>query len=232
MSLLVSLVDTSSITSAGTQTLTGDKTFTGTTQVNTLNNGASGTAGVFQQFPGTASKGKTTFATTDNSGDTATDIVVAAQSGARTYTIPDAGASASVVMTQGTQTVAGVKTFSSIPIGTAETVALSLTVMTALAGAAKTIFVAPYAGTITNGRAGIDGAFITSDITVALRINTTAVTNGSMTLATAGSGFGTVATCTPSALNTFVAGDVINATVTGGVNAQSGVINVYVTRTS
>lgn len=231
MSVLVSLLNGDTLTT-GTQTISGNKTFTGTTEVDTLNNGASGKAGVFQQFPATTSKGKTIFTTADNTGNTTTEIAVAAQAGARVYTVPDAGASASHVMTEGAQTVNGVKTFGSVPIGIGETIALSLPVMTALAGAAKTIFIAPYAGTIVNGRAGIDGAFITSDITIALRINTTAVTNGSMTLATAGSGFGTKATCTPSALNTFVAGDDINATLTGGVNAASGVVNVYVTRTS
>ena len=38
-------------------------------------------------------------------------IVNAAQAGARTYTIPDAGASASFIMTKGAQTFAAIQTF-------------------------------------------------------------------------------------------------------------------------
>lgn len=82
-----------------------------------LNTGASGTAGTLSVFPTTASKGVTTLTASDNSGNTTTNINTAAQAGARTYTIPDAGASASFVMTQGTQTVSGTKTFDGQLIG-------------------------------------------------------------------------------------------------------------------
>ena len=73
--------------------------------------GASGTAGSVDVFPSTASKGKVSLTAADSAGDTTTTLVNASQAGARTYTIPDAGASASFVMTEGTQTVNGAKTF-------------------------------------------------------------------------------------------------------------------------
>uniref|UniRef100_A0A6H1ZDX9 Uncharacterized protein n=1 Tax=viral metagenome TaxID=1070528 RepID=A0A6H1ZDX9_9ZZZZ len=88
--------------------------------------GASGAAGTVDVFPTTASKGKVSITAADSAGDTTTTIVNASQAGARTYTIPDAGASASFVMTAGAQTIAGAKTFSSAVLtgannGTAET---------------------------------------------------------------------------------------------------------------
>lgn len=63
--------------------------------------GASGTAGSFQVFPTTASKGKTKITATDNTGNTTTTITTAAQATTRAYTIPDAGADASFRMTEG-----------------------------------------------------------------------------------------------------------------------------------
>lgn len=76
--------------------------------------GASGTAGSVDIFPSTASKGKVALTAADSAGDTTTTIVNASQSGARTYTIPDAGASASFVMTEGSQTVNGTKTIAAL----------------------------------------------------------------------------------------------------------------------
>ena len=73
--------------------------------------GSSGAAGDLDIFPTTASKGKLAISATDSTGNTTTSITNAAQAGARTYTIPDAGASASFVMTEGAQSIAGVKTF-------------------------------------------------------------------------------------------------------------------------
>lgn len=73
--------------------------------------GASGVAGTVDVFPSTASKGKLAITAADSAGDTTTTLVNASQAGARTYTIPDAGASASFVMTEGAQTINGAKTF-------------------------------------------------------------------------------------------------------------------------
>jgi hypothetical protein len=95
----------------GTQTVNGTKTIAALVTTN-LDAGASGTAGTVDVFPSTASKGKLTFQAADSAGDTTTTITNASQAGARTYTIPDAGASASFVMTEGNQTIAGTKTFS------------------------------------------------------------------------------------------------------------------------
>ena len=78
--------------------------------------GSSGTAGSLDIFPSTASKGKLNFVAADSAGDTTTTVTNASQAGARTYTIPDAGASASFVMTEGAQTLSGVKTFNSTPV--------------------------------------------------------------------------------------------------------------------
>lgn len=80
-----------------------------------LDAGASGTAGSVDVFPTTASKGKLSITAADSAGDTTTTIVNASQAGARTYTIPDAGAAASFVMTEGTQTINGAKTFGTSP---------------------------------------------------------------------------------------------------------------------
>lgn len=78
--------------------------------------GASGAAGTVDVFPATAARGKVSIAAADSTGDTTTTITNASQAGARTYTIPDAGASASFAMTEGAQTINGVKTFGSIPV--------------------------------------------------------------------------------------------------------------------
>lgn len=58
-------------------------------------------------------KGNLVIKAADNAGNTQTIITNASQAAARTYTIPDAGASAaSFVMTEGAQTLNGVMTFS------------------------------------------------------------------------------------------------------------------------
>lgn len=67
--------------------------------------GVSGTAGTLDIFPTTAAKGKLEFLAGDSAGNTTTTITNASQAGARTYTIPDAGASAAFVMTAGAQTL-------------------------------------------------------------------------------------------------------------------------------
>jgi hypothetical protein len=67
--------------------------FTATQQINTLKIGASGTVGAFNVFPSTSAKGSVRILAADSAGDTVTTITNASQAGARTYTIPDAGAS-------------------------------------------------------------------------------------------------------------------------------------------
>lgn len=63
-------------------------------------------------FPQTASRGSLLVQSTANTGDSVTTITNAAQGGAYTYTVPDAGASTSFVMGAGDATIAGNKTFS------------------------------------------------------------------------------------------------------------------------
>lgn len=97
--------------------------------------GASATAGTVDVFPTTAAKGKIQIAAADSAGDTTTTITNASQSGARTYTIPDAGASASFVMTgSAAQTISGNLTVS----GTLTNAAYTQTATNIDAGASGT----------------------------------------------------------------------------------------------
>lgn len=124
--------------------------------------GASGTAGTVDIFPSTAAKGKIQIAAANSAGDTTTTITNASQAGARTYTIPDAGASASFVMTAGAQTVAGVKTFSSdVTLGTGVTLDLDSATVTLSSNAAT---ITKYAVQVTSEAlttaAGASQAFV------------------------------------------------------------------------
>lgn len=84
--------------------------------ITNLDCGKSGTAGTVDIFPSTAAKGRVRLSAADSAGDTVTTIVNASQAAARTYTIPDAGNNASFVMTEGTQTINGVKTIATASI--------------------------------------------------------------------------------------------------------------------
>ncbi len=75
--------------------------------------GGGGSAGTITAYPPTNAKGTLTITTDDNTGDTVTNLNVALQAGARTYTVVDAGASADFVMTAGNQNIGGVKAFTS-----------------------------------------------------------------------------------------------------------------------
>lgn len=93
-------------------TFTGTQTFS-TIATTNIDAGASGTAGTVDVFPATAAKGKLQITCADQTGDTTVTLTTAAMAAARTITIPDPGAAASFVMTEGAQTVVGIKTFSS-----------------------------------------------------------------------------------------------------------------------
>lgn len=84
---------------------------------NILRAGSSGTAGYLVSFPATAEKGSLKIAAANSAGDTITTITNASQAAARIYTIPDAGADASFVQTEGAQTINGAKTFGSAIAG-------------------------------------------------------------------------------------------------------------------
>ena len=64
-----------------------------------LDAGASGTAGTVDVFPTTASQGKASISCTDQTGDTTVSIVVGAMAAARTITLRDPGAAASIMTT-------------------------------------------------------------------------------------------------------------------------------------
>lgn len=70
--------------------------------------GLSGTAGYLASFPATMAKGSLQLVAASSAGDTVTTITNASQAAARTYTIPDGGASSSFLLTNsgGTQTIA------------------------------------------------------------------------------------------------------------------------------
>lgn len=75
-------------------------------------------------------KGQLEIKAADSAGNTVTTITNASQAAARTYTVPDAGASASFVMSEGAQTVNGAKTFGSAlaaPAGSAAAPAYAFT---------------------------------------------------------------------------------------------------------
>ena len=80
--------------------------------------GADAKQASLELFPTTTSLGTLRFTAADSAGDTTTLITNASQAGARTYTIPDAGASASFAMTAGAQTLTGVNTFTAAPVVT------------------------------------------------------------------------------------------------------------------
>lgn len=103
------------------QTFTGTQTF-GNLVATNVDAGASGTAGTVDVFPTTASKGKLQITCADQTGDTTVTLTTAAMAAARTITLPDPGGAADVVVTAGAQTISGIKTFSAIPIQSAQAV--------------------------------------------------------------------------------------------------------------
>ena len=90
-------------------------------------------------------------------------------------------------------------------------------------GSAEAVYylISPHAGTITKIWTVTDGAVSTADITITAAIGATPVTDGVVTIATAGSGAGDIDSATPSAANVLTAGQAINFTVTGGGSGGS-----------
>ncbi len=76
--------------------------------------------------------------------------------------------------------------------------------------------VCPFAGEVTKIYTVTDGAVGTADITVTAKIASTGMTNGVVTIATAGSAAGDVDSATPTAANTLTAGQAMNFVVAGG----------------
>lgn len=86
----------------------------------TLNLGKSGANGDLVLYPSTASKGFLDIFASDNAGAFNLLITNASLAASRTYTMPDAGASANFVMSEGTATINGTKTFGSTIVGTTD----------------------------------------------------------------------------------------------------------------
>jgi hypothetical protein len=79
--------------------------------------GSSGSAGTVDIYPATASKGKRHLTCTNNSADYTITETNAAFGQATTITLPDpVAAAASYVLTEGAQTINGVKTLGSMPL--------------------------------------------------------------------------------------------------------------------
>lgn len=76
--------------------------------------------------------------------------------------------------------------------------------------------VCPHAGAIGRIWTVIDAVVSTADITITANIGATPVTDGVVTIATAGSAAGDVDSATPSAANVVTAGQAVNFVVAGG----------------
>lgn len=87
-------------------------------------------------------------------------------------------------------------------------------------------WIAPFKGKINKGRSVLNDVLATADATVTFAINGVPVTNGVITITSPGAA-GDKDECTPTALNTFAAGDTITATVGGGSTA-TGTANLQV----
>ncbi len=107
-----------------------------------------------------------------------------------------------------------------LPGGAALPVVLTVDIADLSADTAHYV-VSPVAGDITKLWSVIDGAVGTADVTITAAIGTTNVTNGVITIATAGSAAGDVDSATPTAANTVAVGDVIRLTVAGGGSGGS-----------
>src|SRR3990167_3631820 len=100
----------------------------------------------------TAASGVLQILAADSAGDTVTTITNASQAAARTYTVPDAGTSASFVMTEGAQSLAGVKTFSDTTASTSKDTGGA--VFEGGVGVEKELFTGLSINTLTNVRTG------------------------------------------------------------------------------
>lgn len=92
--------------------------------------------------------------------------------------------------------------------------------------------VAPFAGTISKISIVIDSAISVANTTIVAKINTVAVTNGSLVVPFSGSAIGDVITVSPTATNTVAAGDAIEFACDGASTGSSvGTITIVMKRT-
>jgi len=101
---MISLLGSATYEAARTNIGLGD---TSSVVHSNLDLGSSGVVGSLDLFPATGSMGKLAILAANSAGDTTTTLTNASQAGARTYTIPDAGASGYFVMSQAAQSTAG-----------------------------------------------------------------------------------------------------------------------------
>lgn len=80
----------------------------------------------------------------------------------------------------------------------------------------------PYRGRLIGVYAAIEAAIDTNPLLVTAKIGGTGVTGGVITIPTAASAAGTVGSTTPSALNTFDAGDAVELEFNGGPASTGG----------
>ena len=82
-----------------------------------LEGDSTGGPGSIELLAQTAGAGSLYFKAADSAGAFRTTIINASQAQNRQYTIPDAGSDARFVMTEGTQTINGAKTFANLILG-------------------------------------------------------------------------------------------------------------------
>jgi hypothetical protein len=89
------------------------------------------------------------------------------------------------------------------------------------------IYVAPgFNGRIRKAFSALNGAITGADSVLTLKINGTAVTGGTMTVANSGSAAGDVDSCTPSGANVFDADDAVEIETDG---ASTGTVATTIT---
>jgi hypothetical protein len=79
-----------------------------------------------------------------------------------------------------------------------------------------------FAGTVKNVKCIIDGTITTADTILTVKVGTTAMTNGTITITASGSAAGDIDSCTPTALNTFTASSYLRVT---SDTAGAGTVN-------
>ena len=81
-------------------------------------------------------------------------------------------------------------------------------------------------GEVVEVRSALNGAIGTADATLTVKYNGTAMTNGTITIANAGSAAGDVDVCRPSGANGVAAGNAIEIETDG---ASTGAVSVFLT---
>ena len=173
---------TDGVTSASKALVAGAASELDALRIDALDSGISGTAGLLEVFPSTAAKGKLSIAAVDSTGDTDTRITNAAQAGARTYTIPDALASAEFLM--GANLVAVTATTDGTGTGTiADAGFIQICDVTSSVATKWIVLPSPVVGTIIVLVGGANGYEIRSSAPNTVAINGGTDTNGEVPIA-------------------------------------------------